>query len=283
MKSKRKSIVEIKDLAPEPADSPRPFKISFKGKQKAEPPAVPVDDLFVAPTVHDIPAKPARPERRSSRPNPRKRKRSPTPTPSASTSPSPTPPPLLPLDSPLRRIKRVRLVQRPPYTHPAQIPPLPKHGRSLRAFLDSYRDLGDEDLPQTLPELLAHEREEAALRARIDAFRRDGRLLPAGFDIAAGLDVKPDPDTGGPWRAVVAEVQEREGRKMLVDTRVGADKVAQLVGAHFGKVVGNDEQRRRAEEKRLRKLAKETIRDVTNEWRKAVFVSAIRTSVEGLR
>ncbi|KZV89961.1 hypothetical protein EXIGLDRAFT_771244 [Exidia glandulosa HHB12029] len=203
----------------------------------------------------------------------RKRKRTPSPSPSRSSTSSPTPastpPPPLPADSPLRRVKRIKLVHRIPYSHPAQIPPLPKYGRSLRAFLDSYVDYGDDPDIHTDPAAI---REEVHLRRCIDAMRMQGRLLPAWFDTTAGngMDVLPDPDTGGPWRGVVAQI-EAEAKKILPDARAGAAKVAKLVDAHFGRVTLSDEQRRRLDERRAKKLAKDAIRDVTNEWKKAVF------------
>ncbi|EJD41611.1 hypothetical protein AURDEDRAFT_186421 [Auricularia subglabra TFB-10046 SS5] len=208
----------------------------------------------------------------------RKRKRSPSPTapresPSRKRKRTPSPPPRAPTpESPFKHIKRVRLIQRIPYSHPAQVPPLPKHGRSLRALSESYIDLGDDGPPpgQTLEQW---ERDEIALRRKIDDFRRAGRLPPDMRGRA--LDAPDDPDVGGPWRAVVEEVEARGGvsmlRHRLADAQAGANRVAKLIAAHFAKLLGTDDQRRRLEERRLRKLAKDTIRDVTNEWRKAVF------------
>ncbi|KAF9228453.1 hypothetical protein BS17DRAFT_339377 [Gyrodon lividus] len=206
--------------------------------------------------------------------------------------PSKEPPPLAQTFS----IKRIRLiVRRPPpsYTNPRQKPPPPKFKSSLSDFLSSYTMLNDQHQTPKSLDALAHK--EAALREKIARLHKQGRFVPylcgdsskEGFSvIVAGTSASAsgkstpilNPNTRDPrrsqdaWEHIVDTIAQR-GRYggQVVRGRHVASQVASRVQAYWDQSAVREDRARVQEEKRVRALAKATVRLVVAEWKKAVF------------
>ncbi|KAF9479357.1 hypothetical protein BDN70DRAFT_878844 [Pholiota conissans] len=194
------------------------------------------------------------------------------------TAPVPEPPPVA--SPPKLSIKRIKLiVRRPPptLTNPRQRPPPAKFNNSLSKFLNSYISL-DDNQPDADPEKLAKEaKAEAVIRERIQRFHDDGRFIP-GTDALFGTIpsdvpyVPPKRTTRDLWDEVVqAAVAKAKARPKKPLGRVIAAQVAAKVQAHFGAKESKKTKAKDAEERRLRNLAKSTMKLVIAEWKKAVY------------
>lgn len=182
-------------------------------------------------------------------------------------------------------IKRIKLiVRRPPrqYTNPKQRPDPAKFGSSVERLLSSYTcvDDGGEDVQlSTLEESAC---EEATLRERVYKLRVEGRFARRSKDTLDNSDDEEIEDLAVPlemkrtskdvWDAVIEEViarhKKRRGRGLA---RQVTGSVASKVQAHFDAIEAKKNKTREAEERRLRTLAKTTMKMVVGEWKKAVF------------
>ncbi|KAI6111941.1 SNF2 family N-terminal domain-containing protein [Pisolithus croceorrhizus] len=191
-------------------------------------------------------------------------------------------------------IKRIRLiVRRPPpsYTNPSQRPPPPRFRSSLESFLRSYTTLNDQD--QTETTLMAIAMQEALLRNKLDRLQKLGRFFPytefsssTSFDSVSGggsvggistndlskcslLPQEPQRPRDA-WDCVIEAVVQR-GRHGLVRGRQVAAHIASRIQVYWDQHASREKAAKLQEEKRLRTLAKATIKMVTSEWKKAVF------------
>ncbi|KAI0692413.1 SNF2 family N-terminal domain-containing protein [Cerioporus squamosus] len=158
------------------------------------------------------------------------------------TEPAPSP-----VKHPIPRVKLI--VRKPPtiLTNPLQKPSPPVFGGSLDALLSSYTIRGDREV--TVEELEADMAGELALWRRVDKLRQQGRMLDRSSYVFKG----PPPQDA--WASIVAEV---------VDGREMAANVA-------GKIRKYWEGENKAEEARLRSLARSTLHMVVAQWKKAVY------------
>ncbi|KAF5355172.1 hypothetical protein D9756_005695 [Leucocoprinus leucothites] len=190
--------------------------------------------------------------------------------------PIPAPPPVSP--SPFSKIKRVKLVvRRPPpsYSHHRQRPLPPKHGSSLTKFLGSYKTLGDEEMNEekTTKRALA----EARIRKQEAEFRRQGRFIP-GTDVLFGSDPgtlpydPPKRTTTDTWDDIVKIVTARRAKapKKPIGQQI-AGQIASKIQVYWDAQETKKDKARAQEEKRLRALAKATMKMVITEWKKAVY------------
>jgi helicase SWR1 len=191
------------------------------------------------------------------------------------------PPEAIPSVAPLSRIKRIKLVvRRPPptLTNPRHIPPSSKFNRSLNTFLNSYiTNLEGRDVDEKALEKQASI--DIALLKRVDEFKKQGRFIH-GADIffgAGAVNALESPSderkTMTHWDHIMAEASER--RKHMLRTGNSqqlAAQVATKVKAYWDAQASKQGRLRIQEEKKLRALAKATIKMVTSEWKKAVFV-----------
>jgi helicase SWR1 len=176
----------------------------------------------------------------------------------------------------LKNIKRVKLLVTPSLSHHKQRPPPPKFKGSLNRFLTSYRTLGNGEISDEKIALTAMA--EARIRAEEADFRRQGRFIP-GTRVLFGSDPNvaaydpPNRSTRDVWDDIVEEVAIVRSRapKKSIGPQVSA-LVASKVQAYWD-VQGVKRDRARAqEEKKLKILAKSTIKMVNAEWKKAVYV-----------
>lgn len=179
-----------------------------------------------------------------------------------------------PPSSPLKRVKLIVKKPQPTLTHPAQRFPTPKY-ESLTALLSSYRAPDDVDLDDK--GLRALIRDDVKIWRKIDALRREGRMLYRppdtleSLEVQAGLDEARKPDV---WDAVLAAVADAHETRRVSGPKVAA-QVALRVRAYWDSRAVREDKAKAVEERRLRALAKATIRMVTAEWKKAVFVRTL--------
>lgn len=147
-------------------------------------------------------------------------------------------------------------------------------GDSASALLASYVNLmlDDEELDEEALRALAKQ-DDAAWRD-IDRLRAQGRLFrppdDGELDANAGAGVR----ARHAWDAVVDAVKER-GAVPFANGQEVAEQVASRVKWEAQAV--KDDKTRAQEERRLRALAKATIRMVAAEWKRAVFITHSRT------
>ncbi|OCH93493.1 hypothetical protein OBBRIDRAFT_306276 [Obba rivulosa] len=172
-------------------------------------------------------------------------------------------------------VKRIRLIVRrplPALSHPRQKPPPPRYGGSVAALLSSYTTLDDKDVDIETLEQKA--RKDAAFWDKVDSLRRQGRLYFTARDFSAdtgsdsrnGSSLPPPSDT---WAHIVEEIQSPS----LVrppDGRVIISQIVSKVRAYWDVQTVKEDKIRAQEEKRLRALAKTTMKLVIAEWKKAV-------------
>ncbi|TFK50829.1 hypothetical protein OE88DRAFT_1630872 [Heliocybe sulcata] len=165
--------------------------------------------------------------------------------------------------------RRVTLIVRKPppaLSHPRQRPPPAQYGKSLSAFLGSYTMLEDEDIDPTVSDRLA--KKDAQIWSRYDKLRREGKIV--------GLDMlNTGPETAhsvcdDPWSEIIHTISSNARRRHL-SGQENAGEVAAKITAYWEGQGLRDDKARAQEEKRLRGLAKATIRMVAAEWKKAVF------------
>lgn len=183
------------------------------------------------------------------------------------------------------RIKRVKLTLRlppPSFSHPAHRPPPPKFGKSLSSLFSSYTMIDGVDYDEPTLEALA--RKEGRLMNKIEDLKKEGRLL-LDADLALTLlgidDHTPrQPFTTlspgvrkpvDPWASVV-EAAIVQSRQIKGGPQVAA-QIASKVRSYWDGMATKEDKVRANEEKRLRALARATMKIVTNEWKKIVFVS----------
>ena len=124
---------------------------------------------------------------------------------------------------------------------------------------------------------------EAALIDRIEEYRAQGRLRPE-YDVgavlvAASADV-PSERQGSldAWGHIVQSIatqsqNQNQSRGRRNRGKYIASQIASKIQTYWDGHAARKDRAKAQEEKRLRALAKSTIRTVVNEWKKAVFVS----------
>lgn len=171
-------------------------------------------------------------------------------------------------------VKRVKLiVRRPPpqYSNPRQRPPPPRFERSLDTLLNSYIAPDGQDLDSiALDELV---KTDLRIWKKVDRMRRQGRMLYRHDDSSTTTS-----NNKGPERAPDIWDHVIEGVKAYTrppNGRLVAAQIANRVKVYWEAQAVKDDKARMQEEKRLRTLAKVTIRMVTAKWREAVYVSTL--------
>ncbi|KAG1725465.1 SNF2 family N-terminal domain-containing protein [Suillus lakei] len=174
-------------------------------------------------------------------------------------------------------IRRVKLIVRPPpplYSNPRQQPSRPQFHSSLSNFLDSYVSINDSDLREDDLNLMAQKK--ATLLDKRESFRQQGRLIVdnATFNEmsktrggASFQEPKQDRDA---WDAVLEAITQRSRREQ-VKGRVITTQISTRIKAYWDQRAQREDKAKIHEERRLRALAKATIKVVTSEWKKAVF------------
>ncbi|KAL0570717.1 swr1 complex component, partial [Marasmius crinis-equi] len=188
--------------------------------------------------------------------------------------PAPQPPP------PRSPIKRIRLIVRKPpplISHPLQRPPAPKFDGNLQKLILTFpfdKDLDDD----------ARVTEEAKLRERAAQLRKEGRYfgdLDLNFSQLDESETQVNPQRSGyqgrperkdTWDHLLEDVStQHQARKKRVQGEAIAGFIASKIRAYWDAQAVKQDKARAVEEKRLRGLAKATVRMVVGEWRKVIF------------
>lgn len=176
--------------------------------------------------------------------------------------------------SPVRRIKLIVRTPGPYYSSPAQKPPPPVHAGSLSAALDTF------DSVRSKEDLDAEVRADAEVLERVAALRKGGRMLLSPSEVEAlgpGEDVVREVEQHNPrtvWDFVVEDIRLwHESHDLDTGPRTAAT-VASKVKGYWEAYSAKEDKARLVEERRLRGLAKATIKLVIGEWKKAVYVSS---------
>ncbi|KAF8058773.1 SNF2 family N-terminal domain-containing protein [Lyophyllum atratum] len=180
--------------------------------------------------------------------------------------------------APKFNVKRVKLIIRrppPPITNPRQRPPPAQYNSSVNAFLSSYITLNDQDVDestlqrQVQTDAIIFERAE---RSRKKGYEPPDSDVPIDFDFGSKSYITPQRIAKDRWDHVIEDAC-RLGQLWARQT-LGphiAGQIAKSVRAYWDGQESKKEKLRLLEERRLRGLAKATIRMVTDEWKKAVF------------
>jgi HSA len=173
------------------------------------------------------------------------------------------------------RIKLKYKAPEPLITHPLHIPPL-KQFDSLDDYLNSFILLDDnEDLTHEKAQLKAQY--EAAIRDRIAIARNRGWLIGDGHAPAAPRR-QAEPQVIPTRHDIMLKHILNFSSLMAQERRANisrAKKIAQMISQHFKKLEGTDEKEIKAEEKRIRRLAKVTAQEVRKKWKLAERVCSI--------
>ncbi|KAI5890077.1 uncharacterized protein SCHCODRAFT_02630796 [Schizophyllum commune H4-8] len=173
---------------------------------------------------------------------------------------------------PRSTIKSVNLiVRRPPpvVTNPFQVPDPARHGHSLPALLDSYILDGDRSL--TADEVNERARHDAQILERYHRLCAEGEILPlekyeqAKAAIAAASSNPLGPRSTDVWAHVVREVEERYEAGKRAGKRA-AKSSAQVMVEYRAR----EAKRQEDEQRRVERLAKETMKLIVRQWVEAV-------------
>jgi helicase SWR1 len=176
--------------------------------------------------------------------------------------------------SPIRRIKLIVRAPEPVYTSPKQKPTPPIFNKSVTSVLASFTRIEDEDANEDALEKEARGR--AVFLERVHALRQQGRMLLSSEDASRALQTRPTvPRMPGadPWDHILDAVRTRYRRQREISGPEIAATIAAKVRTYWDLQNAKEGRVRLQQEKQLRALAKTTLKLVTTEWKKAVFVS----------
>ncbi|EPQ55485.1 hypothetical protein GLOTRDRAFT_106023 [Gloeophyllum trabeum ATCC 11539] len=166
--------------------------------------------------------------------------------------------------------RRVTLIVRKPpptLTNPRQRPPPAPHGKSLSSFLTSYSMLEQGDVDSERLHRMASR--DARLWSKYDTLRKEGKVVDMDIRHLGGGRMQPS-HSDDPWSHIVSTISHSSRRRYPSGQHI-AGQIASRIRAYWEGQSMRDDKVRAQEEKRLRALAKATIRMVTAEWKKAVF------------
>jgi len=130
---------------------------------------------------------------------------------------------------------------------------------------------------------------EAEIREKVVKFKDEGRFIPGTQALFGTMPheapyTSPSRTTKDIWDAVVETVVVRA--RMMPKKPIGKQVAAQIaskVHAYFDGLETKKLKAKEVEERRLRNLAKSTMKLVTSEWKKAVYVSCLSLFLAFLR
>jgi helicase SWR1 len=177
---------------------------------------------------------------------------------------------------PIKRIKLIVRAPEPVYTNPKQKPIPPFFNKSLTSALASFTQIEDEDANEDALEEEARGR--AVFLERVYALRQQGQMLLSSEDASRALQTRPTvPRTLGadPWGHILDAVRARyRGQRETSGPEIAAT-IAAKVRTYWDLQNAKEGRVRLQQEKQLRALAKTTLKLVTTEWKKAIFVSEL--------
>lgn len=177
-------------------------------------------------------------------------------------------------------IPRIRVLQ------PPNLPPQSRFDQSLSKYFSSWHTSGDiigttgewQELSQA--ELLQRDEREAALYSRIDELRSEGLLqsreeaLKRSHQNRAREAIR----TNNYWDSILSQIGPRQYQQRVeLRNKIQMTKrVARMIQTYWDEKLGRGEKQRKIEERRVRALAKWTVREVRKEWKLAVNIIRAR-------
>ena len=147
--------------------------------------------------------------------------------------------------------------------------PLEKQFNTLNEYLDSYIQLDDHE-DTTLEKAEIKALHEASIRDRIAVAKAKGWLAGEASPNAPRKQSEPAPN---PTRHDVMLKHVVNFSTLMGQERRSnisrAKRIALMIAQHFKKLDGTDEKEIRAEERRIRRLAKQTAQEVRKKWKLA--------------
>jgi helicase SWR1 len=188
-------------------------------------------------------------------------------------------------------IERVEGIPRLRVLRPANLP-LPAHfNNSLSAYLNAWHTTGEflgsagelEIISQS--DLEAREAQICATYARIDQLRSQGLLQDRDEALRNSQQnrAKEAPRQVTAWDTVLNQIgtHANQHRSELRARIATSKRLARLVQIYWDEKLGRGEKHRKAEERRIRSLAKWTVREVRKQWKLAVnVIRAQRNALE---
>ena len=175
---------------------------------------------------------------------------------------------------PIRRIKLIVRAPEPVFTNPKQKPAPPIFNKSVTSALASFTRIEDEDANEDVLEKEAFGR--AVFLERVHAIRQQGRMLLSSEDASRAVQTRPTIQRtlgADPWDHILDAVRARyRGQRETSGPEIAAT-IAAKVRTYWDLQSAKEGRVRLQQEKQLRALAKTTLKLVTTEWKKAVFVS----------
>ena len=177
--------------------------------------------------------------------------------------------------TPSPRIKLKYRIPQPLITHPHHYP-LPKQFDSLSDYLNSYIQIDDTE-DTTIEKAEQKAIHEATIRNRIISAKQKGWLQDHS-NIA--IPRKQSEHQPIPTRHDIMLKHVLNFSSLMAQERKSnisrAKKISQMILQHFRKLEGTDEKEIKAEEKRIRRLAKQTAQEVRKKWKLAEKVSRFK-------
>ena len=180
---------------------------------------------------------------------------------------------LAPSATPIRRIKLIVRAPEPVYTNPKQRPLPPIFNKSVTSALASSIRLENDDVNKDA--LGEAARERAVLLERVHALRQQGRMLLSSEDASRARQTRPTDLRklgADPWDHVLDAVRAHYHQRETSGPEIAAT-IAAKVRTYWDLQNAKEGRVKLQQEKQLRVLAKATLKLVTAEWKKAVFVS----------
>jgi HSA len=147
--------------------------------------------------------------------------------------------------------------------------PLEKQFNSLNDYLESYIQLDDHE-DTTLEKAEAKALHEASIRDRISAAKAKGWLTGEASPNAPRKQSEPAaiPTRHDIMLKHIVNFSTLMGQERRSNIS-RAKRIALMVAQHFKKLDGTDEKEIKAEERRIRRLAKHTAQEVRKKWKLA--------------
>lgn len=188
-------------------------------------------------------------------------------------------------------VERVHGVPRARAMQPAHLPLAPRQGGSLSAYLQSWFTTGDfssgsigELEVLSLSALQEREKRDAWLYTAIDQARAQGLLQDRDEAMQRSMQsrAKEAGRTLTPWDTIIQAVVGESARKRaeIRSKTAICKRLARMVQLHWDEKLGRGEKQKRFEEKRMRAVAKWTVREVRKQWKLAVNVVKARRAIK---
>jgi hypothetical protein len=188
-------------------------------------------------------------------------------------------------------MERIEGIPRARVMHPSQLPLRPRHGGSLASYLQSWYTTGEllgggtgEMEIVTLELLHQRERRDAYLYNAIEEAKSQG-LLQDRDEAALKLqqskvaEIQRVPVI---WDSLLQDIMSSSSTKRTEARNKVAicKRIARTIHLYWDEKLGRGERQKKVEERRIRALAKFTVREIRKQWKLAVNVIKARRAIK---